>query len=225
MHVAVVAGETSGDQLGGGVLASLRGLGGDLRITGVGGNAMAAQGLESLHAMEDISLMGLDGVTEKLFKAIRIRRSLFNTFLDDPPDVFLGIDIHDFNISLEQRLKAHRIATAHLVSPTVWAWRSYSMRKIRKAVDLMLVLFPFEETFGQQETINSMIDDLVSDQPMDRLVCGDAGFLMNVQDIETAVRHKLNIVTVILMDGEYGLIKWKQQNGFAGDIQFISLYQ
>jgi acetolactate synthase-1/2/3 large subunit len=47
-------------------------------------------------------------------------------------------------------------------------------------------------------------------------VCGDAGFLMNVQDIETAVRHKLNIVTVILMDGEYGLIKWKQQNQFEG---------
>ena len=54
-------------------------------------------------------------------------------------------------------------------------------------------------------------------------VCGDAGFLMNVQDIETAVRHKLNIVTVILMDGEYGLIKWKQQNQFDGahsDLKF-----
>ena len=98
MHVAVVAGETSGDQLGGGVLASLRGLVGDLKITGVGGNAMAAQGLKSLHAMEDISLMGLDGVSEKLLRAIRIRRSLFNTLLDDPPDVFLGIDIPDFNI-------------------------------------------------------------------------------------------------------------------------------
>jgi len=147
MHVAVVAGETSGDQLGGGVLASLRGLVGDLKITGVGGNAMAAQGLKSLHAMEDISLMGLDGVTEKLLKAIRIRKSLFNTFLNDPPDVFLGIDIPDFNISLEERLKAHRIPTAHLVSPTVWAWRSYRIRKIRRSVDRMMVLFPFEETF------------------------------------------------------------------------------
>ena len=66
MHVAVVAGETSGDQLGSGVLASLRRLVGDLRVTGVGGNAMETQGLESLYAMEDISLMGLDGVTEKL---------------------------------------------------------------------------------------------------------------------------------------------------------------
>jgi len=155
MHVAVVAGETSGDQLGSGVLASLRGLVGDLRITGVGGSAMAAQGLESLHAMEDISLMGLDGVTEKVCKAIRIRNALFKTFLDDPPDVFLGIDIPDFNISLEQKLKAHRIPTAHLVSPTVWAWRSYRIRKIRKAVDRMLVLFPFEETFYRSHGVSA----------------------------------------------------------------------
>ena len=144
MHVAVVAGETSGDQLGSGVLASLRGLVGNLRVTGVGGNAMA-----------DISLMGLDGVTEKLLRAIRIRRSLFNTFLDDPPDVFLGIDIPDFNISLEQRLKAHRIPTAHLVSPTVWAWRSYRIRKIRKAVDRMMVLFPFEETVYRSQGVSA----------------------------------------------------------------------
>ena len=155
MHVAVVAGETSGDQLGGGVLASLRGLVGNLRITGVGGSAMAAQGLESLHAMDDISLMGLDGVTEKVFKAIQIRNALFKTFLDDPPDVFLGIDIPDFNISLEQRLKAHRIPTAHLVSPTVWAWRSYRIRKIRKAVDRMMVLFPFEETFYRSQGVSA----------------------------------------------------------------------
>ena len=155
MHLAVVAGETSGDQLGSGVLASLRGLVGDLRVTGVGGSAMAAQGLESLHAMEDISLMGLDGVTEKIFRAIRIRNSLFKTFLDDPPDVFLGIDIPDFNISLEQRLKAHRIPTAHLVSPTVWAWRSYRIRKIRKAVDRMMVLFPFEETFYRSQGVSA----------------------------------------------------------------------
>ena len=155
MHVAVVAGETSGDQLGSGVLASLRGLVGNLRVTGVGGNAMATQGLESLHAMEDISLMGLDGVTEKLLRAIRIRRALFNTFLDDPPDVFLGIDIPDFNISLEQRLKAHRIPTAHLVSPTVWAWRSYRIRKIRRAVDRMMVLFPFEETFYRSHGVSA----------------------------------------------------------------------
>ena len=155
MHVAVVAGETSGDQLGSGVLAALRGLVGDLRVTGVGGSAMAAQGLESLHAMEDISLMGLDGATEKIFRAIRIRNSLFKTFLDDPPDVFLGIDIPDFNISLEQRLKAHRIPTAHLVSPTVWAWRSYRIRKIRKAVDRMMVLFPFEETFYRSHGVSA----------------------------------------------------------------------
>ena len=155
MHVAVVAGETSGDQLGSGVLASLRGLVGDLRVTGVGGSAMAAQGLESLHAMEDISLMGLDGVTEKVCKAIRIRNALFKTFLDDPPDVFLGIDIPDFNISLEQRLKAQRIPTAHLVSPTVWAWRSYRIRKIRKAVDRMMVLFPFEETFYRSHGVSA----------------------------------------------------------------------
>ena len=155
MHLAVVAGETSGDQLGSGVLASLRGLVGDLRVTGVGGSAMAAQGLESMHAMEDISLLGLDGVTEKIVRAIRIRNSLFKTFLDDPPDVFLGIDIPDFNISLEQRLKAHRIPTAHLVSPTVWAWRSYRIRKIRKAVDRMMVLFPFEETFYRSQGVSA----------------------------------------------------------------------
>jgi lipid-A-disaccharide synthase len=82
-----------------------------------------------------------------------MRKDLIKHFLSDPPDLFIGIDVPDFNLGLEQRLRAAGIATVHYVSPTVWAWRSYRIHKIKKAVDHMLTLFPFEARYYQEHKV------------------------------------------------------------------------
>jgi lipid-A-disaccharide synthase len=141
-----VAGESSGDLLGAGLIRSLRRQLGEIRVEGIGGPLMQAEGCHSLFPMEEITLIGL-GDLGKLFSIFGIRRRLRRHFLSTPPDVFIGVDVPDFNLGLEEPLRAAGIPTVHYVSPTVWAWRGYRIRKIRRAVDLMLALFPFEEEF------------------------------------------------------------------------------
>ena len=152
-RLGVVAAETSGDKLGSGVVRALRSRYPKLTIRGIGGPELASEGLESLCDIHDLSVMGLEDIVRKLPRALLLRRRLFQDFIKDPPDVFLGIDSPDFNLTLESWLRAAGIPVAHLVSPTVWAWRGYRVRKIRRAVDRMLVLFPFEEAFYRERGV------------------------------------------------------------------------
>jgi lipid-A-disaccharide synthase len=105
---------------------------------------MEAEGLQSMYPMERLSVMGFVEPLRRLPELLRIRRAVYRHFRDDPPDLFLGIDAPDFNLRLEQQLRRAGVCTAHLVSPSVWAWRQGRIRKIAGAVDLMLCLFPFE---------------------------------------------------------------------------------
>ncbi len=144
LRIGVLAGEASGDILGSRVLAALRDQCDELVVEGIGGPLMAEQGLESLYPMERLSVMGFVEPLKRLPELLRIRSGVYRYFRDNPPDLFLGIDSPDFNLQLECKLRACGIPTAHLVSPSVWAWRQGRMRKIKRAVDLMLCLFPFE---------------------------------------------------------------------------------
>lgn len=152
MRIGVLAGEASGDSLGAGVLSALRGRYPDLVVEGIGGPLMEAQGLRSMFPMERLSVMGFVEPLKRLPELLRIRRAVLNHFSANPPDLFLGIDSPDFNLHLERKLRQRGITTAHLVSPSVWAWRQGRVRKIKRSVDMMLCLFPFEtpiyETHG-----------------------------------------------------------------------------
>lgn len=145
LRIALVAGEASGDILGGRVIAALRAAfpERELHLEGIGGAAMQAQGLESLYAMERLAVMGLEPLA-RLPELLRMRRELARRFSDDPPDLFLGIDAPDFNLGLARRLRRRGVRTAHLVSPTVWAWRPGRVRTVARSVDSVLCLFPFE---------------------------------------------------------------------------------
>lgn len=143
-RIGIVAGELSGDALGGPLMAALRARYPDVVFEGVGGPRMAAEGLKSLYPMERLSVMGLAEVLRHLPGLLRMRAGLKRYFLSAPPDCFIGIDAPDFNLGLERGLREGGIPTVHYVSPSVWAWREGRMRGIARSVDLMLTLFPFE---------------------------------------------------------------------------------
>ena len=147
LRIGVVAAEPSGDRLGSGVVAALLKRAPTVELRGIGGPELGRLGLQSACDIHDLSIMGLEDLWQKLPNALKIRNRLISDFSRDPPDLFLGIDSPDFNLNVERRLRKLGIPVMHLVSPTVWAWRGYRVRKIRKAVDRILVLFPFEKSF------------------------------------------------------------------------------
>jgi len=151
--LGIVANEPSGDLLGAALIRALRARRPELRFVGVAGPRMQEAGCETLYAMERLSVMGLTEVLAHLPELLSIRRDLRRHFEQRPPAAFIGIDAPDFNLGLEQRLRACGIPTVHFVSPTVWAWRPGRVKKIRSAVDLMLSIYPFEEAFLHQQRV------------------------------------------------------------------------
>jgi len=143
--IALVAGEASGDLIGSGVITAIRRHLPGASFVGIGGPRMIAAGLDSWFPQEKLAVHGLVEVLAHVRELISIRRELVRRLVDLRPKLFLGIDSPDFNLGLERKLKRTGVTTAHMVSPTVWAWRSGRIRTIRAAVDHMLVLFPFEE--------------------------------------------------------------------------------
>ena len=125
----------------------------DAVFTGIAGPRMIEEGCRALFPMEKLAVMGLVEVMGHFRELSRIRKELISKFLAEPPAVFIGIDAPDFNLGLEGVLKRAGIHTAHYVSPSVWAWRRYRLKKIRRSTDLMLTLFPFEAAFYEEQRI------------------------------------------------------------------------
>lgn len=142
--IALVAGELSGDLLGGAIVRALKARFPDARIRGVAGPRMIEAGCEAVGSIEELSVMGLAEVLPAIPRLLRLRARLVEGFTSDPPDVFVGVDAPDFNLGLARRLRERGLRTAHVVSPTIWAWRPGRVKGIARSVDLMLCLFPFE---------------------------------------------------------------------------------
>lgn len=153
LRIGILAGEMSGDILGAGLMTEIQSRHPDATFVGIGGEKMLAAGVNSLFPMERLSVMGLIDPLKRLPELLRIRRQLARYFRDNPPDVFIGIDSPDFCLGLERKLRRLNIPTVHYVSPSVWAWRRSRLHTIRKSVDLMLTLFPFEEAFYKDHDV------------------------------------------------------------------------
>lgn len=153
LRIGILAGESSGDMLGAGLMRALRQRIPNCHFEGIGGPLMEAEGLVSRVPMEHLSVMGLVEPLKRLPELLRIRRELIQHFSQSPPALFIGIDSPDFNLGVELALRQQGIATVHYVSPSVWAWRQGRIHKIKRAVDLVLALLPFEATFYERHQV------------------------------------------------------------------------
>ena len=140
----MVAGETSGDLLAALLLGGLKHRWPDLHASGIGGPQMAKRGFEAWWLSDKLAVRGYVEVLRHYREIVGIREQLKSRLLASPPDVFIGVDAPDFNLDLEAALKAHGIKTVHFVCPSVWAWRADRVEKIRRSVDHVLCIFPFE---------------------------------------------------------------------------------
>ena len=150
---ALLAGEASGDTLGADLIRALRRRFPNAQFEGIGGPKMIAEGLVSHHEMDRLSVMGFVEPLKRLPELLGIRRDIIKRYTSKPPRAFIGIDSPDFNLGIEKALHAKGIKTVHYVSPSVWAWRQGRIKKIKRCVDLMLTLLPFEEAFYRQHQV------------------------------------------------------------------------
>lgn len=166
--IAIVAGEHSGDLLGVGLMQSILKRHPNATFVGVGGPLMVEQGMDSFFAMDDLAVMGIAEVFQQLPKLLKHRKKLVNYLISEQPDVMIGIDAPDFNLTVEARLKKAGIPTIHYVSPSVWAWREGRITGIKKSVDHVLCLLPFEKDFYDKHQLAATFvgHPLADDIPM-----------------------------------------------------------
>lgn len=153
IRIAIVAGEASGDLLGSHLVAALRTRLPQAEFIGIGGPKMIAAGVQSFFPLEKLAVNGYVEVIKSLPAILAIRRRLKRKLLALRPQLFIGVDAPDFNFNLERYLRKRGITTVHFASPSIWAWRGGRIRQIKRAVDHMLLLFPFEKALYDQAGI------------------------------------------------------------------------
>ena len=155
MRIALAAGETSGDALGAALIEGLKRRFPEAQFAGVAGPKMRAAGCEAWFDIDALSVMGLTEVLVHLPRLLGLRGKLRRRLIEWRPDVFIGVDNKEFNLSLARQLKRAGLTTVQYVSPQVWAWRQGRVRTIGQSVDLILCLFPFEPDFYREHGVRA----------------------------------------------------------------------
>ncbi len=152
----LVAGEASGDNLGGSLIRAIEARTERSRFAGVAGPRMSEAGCAAWYSSEDLAVMGLAEVLRHLPRLLTLRGDLLKRFATERPDVFIGIDSPEFNLRVARKLKRAGIPTVQYVSPQVWAWRQKRVRSIGESTDLILCIFPFETAFYESHAVRAV---------------------------------------------------------------------
>jgi lipid-A-disaccharide synthase len=152
----LVAGEASGDNLGGPLIRALAAQRPGARSYGIAGPRMVEAGCEAWYPADVLAVMGLAEILRHLPRILRLRRELLERFAAAPPDVFVGIDSPEFNLRVARELKSRGVPTVQYVSPQVWAWRQGRVRTIGESVDLVLCVLPFETSFYESHAVRAV---------------------------------------------------------------------
>jgi lipid-A-disaccharide synthase len=145
--VVLLAAEPSADALGASIAQAWQAHDPSVRLVGMAGPLMRAQGVEDWWQMEQVSVMGLWEVLKQYPRLKRLQTEVMNRLLVERPDCVLGIDGPDFNLAIESSLRQAAIPSYHLVAPTVWAWRPSRAARMAEKTDGLLCLFPFEPPY------------------------------------------------------------------------------
>src|SRR5881394_2128679 len=170
LRVGMVAGEASGDQLGAHLMTALKARGRPIQFAGIGGPRMLNQGFVSHYPMEKLSVRGYTEALLHFREILGIRSGLTRSLLAERPDLFIGVDASEFNLGLERNLKDAGIPTIHYVSPSVWAWKGWRVKRVARSVNHILVMFPFEaplyEKIGVPVTyVGHPLADIIPEHP------------------------------------------------------------
>lgn len=150
LHVFIIAGEPSGDKLGGALMAGLKEVRPNVTFEGIGGVQMQAEGLNSRFDMSELSVMGVAEILPKYRHLMRRINETAEAVIAGEPDVVITIDSPDFSLRVAKRVKMRStVRTVHYVAPTVWAWRAGRAAKMARHIDQVLALLPFEPPFMQ----------------------------------------------------------------------------
>ena len=226
-YFVIVAGEPSGDILACELINALKKDNPDHRFEGIAGPQMIESGCIPWFHVSELSVMGIFGVLRHLPRILRIRKKLLKRILDDPPDAFIGIDYPDFNLGLEKKLKKKNIKTIHMVAPSFWAWREGRVKTIKESVDLLLCLFPFEESLLKNHNINTQFIG----HPLAKSIEKDIDMVSARRDLEIQTetliaimpgsrKAEINQHMEILFEAAE-LIEQESNKNNNGDIQFI----
>jgi lipid-A-disaccharide synthase len=154
-QILVVTGEASGDAHAAELVAALQARRPDLRFFGMGGTKLAARGVELLYGAHEVSVMGITEVLPKIPRILQVLKGIATAAAERRPACAILVDIPDFNLRLAAKLKALGVPVAYYVSPMIWAWRRGRVKTIRKRVDRMLCILPFEEDFYRDSGVDA----------------------------------------------------------------------
>ena len=155
--IFVLTGEPSGDKLAAKSILKLKQINDNIDYLSVGGSHLHEIGINSIFILEEITYLGFTRVILNLFKIKRKINYTVNKILEFNPDILFSVDSPDFTLRVAKLVKQRnsKIKTIHYVAPQVWLWRKGRIKKIKKFIDHILLLFNFEKRYFDKENVNS----------------------------------------------------------------------
>jgi len=154
--IFVLTGEPSGDKLASKVISKLKNSNPDIEYLSVGGENLKALGIESLYDLNEVTYLGFTKVLLNVFKIKKKIKETVDKIIEFDPDILFSVDSPDFTLRVAEKVKKLKpqIKTIHYVAPQVWVWREDRVKKLKKFLDHILLLFPFEKKYFEKENIN-----------------------------------------------------------------------